>query len=350
VTRAVVVVDGHGFGGAQVYARSLVVHAPRDLHCDVVTTAEHAPRLAAAVQSRGGRLVVVPTSVGAECSPELAEAVAALAPDVVQVNLIDPVGMVAALEACSAVAPTVATLHMSGPLRPGEADRVLAAYACLGHLVAVSAEFATLAATVLRLPPDRITHVVNGVDPVAPVAPPRGAVPFVGALGRLTPQKGIDVLIDAVRLLVHRRVAVRLLVGGEGRSREALEHRSRGLPVRFLGFQDGPRALLRQLDVFCVPSRAEALPLVLLEALSAGMPAVATDVGDVRLVLDGVVIIVPPDDEVALADALELLLTDERRRRELADASVAVARRSLTAERMAREAWSVFLPSHAPPR
>ena len=342
--RAVVVADGNGFGGAQVYARSLVRHAPAGLHCDVVTTAAHAPHLAPVVEARGGRVVVVPTTVGRDAAPELRDALDGLAPDMVQVNLVDPASMVAALEAAADVAPTVATLHMRGDL--GDEGRTRAAYGRLAHVVAVSREFASVAAGLV--PPDRVTHVLNGVDPVDQVTPPGGAVPVVGGLGRLTAQKGFDVLLEAVRLLVADGVPLQVVLGGEGRERAALERQAAGLPVRFLGFQDGPHEVLGASDVFVLPSRVEALPLVLVEAVSAGLPAVATDVGDVREALDGVAVVVPPEDPHALADGLRLLLADPAERARRGEAGAVLARERLTAQRMARQAWDAFLPSAAP--
>ena len=344
--RAVVVADGNGFGGAQVYARSLVQHAPPHLICDVVTTDEHAPRLAPAVQARGGRVVVVPTTVRAEAAPALRAAVERLAPDLVQVNLVDPTSMLAALEAAQAAAPTVATLHIPGEVAPHELERVRAAYAGLRHVVAVSREFAALARDVLHV--EHLTHVLNGVDPVEPVHPPGGEVPVVAALGRLTAQKGFDVLLDAVRLLHDDGVRLELLLGGEGRERADLERRAAGLPVRFTGFEAEPRRLFAQADVFVLPSRVEALPLVLVEAVSAGLPAVATDVGDVREALGEVVEVVPAEDAGRLAAALRRLLADpaDRGRRGLAGA--AAARERLTAQRMAQQAWAAFLPAVPP--
>jgi glycosyltransferase involved in cell wall biosynthesis len=344
--RVAVVADGSGFGGAQVYARSLVLHAPPGLRCDVVTTDEHAARLAPAAQSRGGRVVVVPTTVRRPEAPELRAALERLAPDLVQVNLVDPTSMLAALEAATAAAPTVATLHMRGAVAPPDLARVRAAYAGLQHLVAVSREFAALAREVLHV--ERLTHVLNGVDPVEPVRRPGGPVPVVAALGRLTLQKGFDVLLDAVRLLVADGVRLQVLLGGEGREREALERRAAGLPVGFTGFADEPRRLFARADVFVLPSRVEALPLVLVEAVSAGLPAVATDVGDVREALGGVVELVPPEDAAALARALRRLLADPADRDRRSRAGITLARERLTAERMAREAWTAFLPA-APP-
>jgi glycosyltransferase involved in cell wall biosynthesis len=75
-------------------------------------------------------------------------------------------------------------------------------------------------------------------------------------------------------------------------------------------------------DVFCLPSWWEAMPLSVLEAMAAGLPVVATDVGDVaRAVLDGVTgHVVPPRDPEALAAALEPLLTDAGARRRMGGA------------------------------
>jgi len=341
--RAVVVADGHGFGGAQVYARSLVTHAPPGLTCDVVTTDQHAHRLAPATEARGGRIVVVPTTVRADAAPALRQAVERLAPDLVQVNLVDPTSMVSALEAATAAGPTVATLHMRGDVPAQDLARVRSAYARLRHVVAVSREFAALARDVLAV--EHLTHVLNGVDPVAPVRPPGGPVPVVAALGRLTAQKGFDVLLDAVRRLVADGVRLEVLLGGEGRERAALERAAAGLPVRFTGFQAEPRRLFGQADVFVLPSRVEALPLVLVEAVSAGLPAVATDVGDVREALDGVVELVPPEDAGELAAALRRLLADPAERERRGRAGITAARERLTAARMAHQAWEVFLPA-----
>ena len=344
--RAVVVADGNGFGGAQVYARSLVLHAPPGLVCDVVTTQEHAHRLAPAAQARGGRVVVVPTTVRTDRAPALRAAVEQLAPDLVQVNLVDPTSMVAALEAASAVAPTVATLHMRGAVPAQDLRRVRAAYAGLRHVVAVSREFAALTREVLHVGP--VTHVLNGVDPVEPVRPPGGPVPVVAALGRLTAQKGFDVLLEAVRRLGADGVDLEVLLGGEGRERADLQRRAAGLPVRFTGFEAEPRRLFAQADVFALPSRVEALPLVLVEAVSAGLPAVATDVGDVREALGDVVEVVPPEDVDALAAALRRLLADPGDRERRSRAGITAARERLTAQRMAQQAWAAFLPAVRP--
>jgi glycosyltransferase involved in cell wall biosynthesis len=129
---------------------------------------------------------------------------------------------------------------------------------------------------------DRVHVVPNGVDvPAFPSGPAGRTVPRVGALGRLTEQKGFDVLVEAVRRLVADGTRLEVVIGGAGRDDARLRAAAAGLPVTFPGFVTDVRGFLAGLDVFCLPSRREALPLVLLEAMAEGLPCVATDVGDV---------------------------------------------------------------------
>jgi glycosyltransferase involved in cell wall biosynthesis len=136
-------------------------------------------------------------------------------------------------------------------------------------------------------------------------------------MGRLTTQKGYDVLLDAVRLLVGRGVELEVVLGGAGREEAALRRAASGLPVTFTDWVRDPRELLAGLDLFCLPSRREGLPLALLEAMAEGLPCVATDVGDVAARLGGSVELVPVADPTALADAVHRLLQDTDRARHL---------------------------------
>jgi glycosyltransferase involved in cell wall biosynthesis len=157
----------------------------------------------------------------------------------------------------------------------------------------------------------------------------------VGGLGRLTDQKGFDVLLEAVRRLVADGVALDVVVGGAGRDGDRLRAAAAGLPVSFVGFVDDPRAFHADLDVFCLSSRREALPLVLLEAMSEGLPCVATDVGDVRTAVGDDALVVPPDDPAALARALRRLVTDAELRRDLGLRARRRAERDFDADLMA---------------
>jgi glycosyltransferase involved in cell wall biosynthesis len=172
----------------------------------------------------------------------------------------------------------------------------------------------------------KLTIVPNGVDPTrfAPGPADRRlgdslgldpAVPVVGYFGRLERPKGVDVLVDAARRLHDKLPATAFLFVGEGPLRETLTARAAaaGLPARFAGQRDDVAALLRLCAVVVMPSRQEAFGRVLIEAMAAGVPVVASAVGGIpEVCIDGVTaLLVPPDDPDALAVAIALTLTDQ---------------------------------------
>jgi glycosyltransferase involved in cell wall biosynthesis len=150
----------------------------------------------------------------------------------------------------------------------------------------------------------------------------RGAAVNVLTVARLASVKGHAVLLDALAALTARGVDVELTWIGDGPERAALERRAKQLRVahrvRMLGAvgQDDIRAEYERADVFCLPSFAEGLPVVLLEAMAMELPVVATQVMAVpELVEHGVSgLLVAPARPDLLADALELLIDapDER--------------------------------------
>jgi glycosyltransferase involved in cell wall biosynthesis len=112
--------------------------------------------------------------------------------------------------------------------------------------------------------------------------------------------------------------------------------------VRFCGFVSDPRRFLAGVDLFCLSSRREALPLVLLEAMAEGLPCVATDVGDVRQAVGEAAVVVPPGNVAALAAALHDLLADPGRRRVLGLRARTLAERAFDAELMARRTFAIL--------
>lgn len=146
-----------------------------------------------------------------------------------------------------------------------------------------------------------------------------GAVLFVG---RLRLRKGVEVLLEALRGLPD---APELLIVGDGEHRQALEIRAAELGladrVRFLGRCDAPqvRELLSRACALVVPSIYEGMPLVVLEAMEAGLPVIASQVSGIpEVVVDGETgWLVPPEDPPALTTALADLTGDpeEARRR-----------------------------------
>jgi glycosyltransferase involved in cell wall biosynthesis len=190
--------------------------------------------------------------------------------------------------------------------------------------VAVSEALAEAVAG-LGIPRDRIVVQHNGVDGelFAPgdrhgeraslgVEPDRRLVGFVG---RLSHEKGIDVLLEAMGELARRDARTDLAIVGSGPLEPTLRARAAGLAlgdrVRFLGHRghDELPRWLRAFDVLCLPSRREGCPNVVLEALACGRPVVASAVGGVpELLREGNGILVPPERPGALAGALERAL------------------------------------------
>ena len=137
---------------------------------------------------------------------------------------------------------------------------------------------------------------------------------MVGAVGRLTPQKGPAYFIEAARLVAARVPQVRFIFVGDGPLRAALERQiaAAGLTGRVVlsGARDESADLVGLLDVVVLPSLWEGLPYVLLDALAAGKAVVATRVGGIPdIMVDGVNgLLAPSRDAAALADAVLKLL------------------------------------------
>ena len=168
-----------------------------------------------------------------------------------------------------------------------------------------------------------------------------GGAPVLVAAGRLTRQKGFDLLLQALPAVVAQRPDLRVLIAGEGPERRALAGQAGRLRlqerVRFLGARDDLEALFAAAHGFVLPSRSEGSPYVLLEAMALGLPVVATEVGGVPAMLDGGAngLLVRAEDPPALAAAILSLVQFPQaaeRRAELARQAIAGP---LSASRMA---------------
>ena len=174
---------------------------------------------------------------------------------------------------------------------------------------------------------DRIVTIWNGIDAVA-FAPrrPRASVleelgigaedRLIGVAARMTPQKGHDVLLHAVRRLVRQFPRLRCLIIGDGPLAPALREQAAALGIAPHCVFTGPRTdvadLMAVVEVVVLPSRSEGLPFALLEAMALGKPVVATRVGgNGEAVEEGKTgLLTPPEDPEALAAALARLLDD----------------------------------------
>lgn len=181
-----------------------------------------------------------------------------------------------------------------------------------------------------RFPEERITVLNYGLPEARfhdPTSAPKGASDRpvrVFCAARASRVKGIQHLIEATRLLTERGTLPEFEVcyAGSGPDLEDFERRASGLGAtfRFLGFVDDTTSHLREADIVVIPSVwGDAFPYSVLEALAAGKPVVASRAGGIpeQVGDSGCGILVPPGDDVALADALERLIRDPEVRDEM---------------------------------
>lgn len=166
---------------------------------------------------------------------------------------------------------------------------------------------------------------------------------------RLQPQKDLPNLISAVQLLAGRGVPVRVVVAGDGALRQQLEAMltTAGLQehVSFLGLRSDIPELLAACDAVVLPSAYEGLPNIVMEAMAAGRPVVATDVGGVRELVNHDItgLVVPASDPARLSLAMEALMgLPEEQRRQMAERAV-LRIRQLCGHREVMDQWEALL-------
>jgi L-malate glycosyltransferase len=243
-------------------------------------------------------------------------------PDVIHAHVTFPGGYAAAKVGERHGIPVVLTEHAS-PFSmlftsPFAADAIRWT---LGHVSRIVAVGPSLRDEILRFAPGRSIDVVGNVidtgffapgDPdEADRRPPTGRPLRVLAIGLAAPQKGVDVLLDAIQALMEGGVAVELVVVGDGPARPSFEDQSRRLCIddlcRFVGnvSRSEVRRYLRWCDLFVSASRHESFCVAVAEALSCGRPVVVTRSGGPEsFVGPEYGVIVEPDDPTALVDAI----------------------------------------------
>jgi glycosyltransferase involved in cell wall biosynthesis len=200
------------------------------------------------------------------------------------------------------------------------------AFSRADRIIAVSDAVARAIRLAINIPQERIATIPNGVDPnrFHIVGDQRELRQRLGlpinrsvivAIGRLTHEKGYAYLLGALTLIPSEQRPLTLILG-DGPDRNKLELRSVQMrldqDVQFLGNRYDVPLWLAVADLFVLSSLREGLPLALLEAMAAGVPAVITAVGgNIEVVEDGVsAVLVPAGNEQALAKALSSLLND----------------------------------------
>jgi len=359
-------VDDLGIGGAErlvgVAARVLT---PLGVELSVLSLREpvRSP-MVDALEALGVDIVWLPsrrkrTFVDAERLRRVRSALRTGGYDLLQTHLLFA-NVVGALAGHDAGIPVVATLHQTARLeRTFERERELVESLVLRRratrIVAVGTSVAEVNRRRFgRVPIDIVSNPVAIPEPVA--ADVRQAKraellgdfagPLVLSVGRVEPVKGFDDMIAAFRAVASRAPQAVLAIAGDGSMREALELQARGSGlegrVRLLGERSDVPALLAAADLFVMSSYSEALPFALLEAMAAGVPVVATRVGDIPRALGTAGALVPPGEPAALAAAMSRALDSSDWRVEQSAKLEQRAREEYGEERWAADMASVY--------
>ena len=230
------------------------------------------------------------------------------------------------------------------------------------RIVAISDAVREFVCAVEGIPLRKVERIYYGLD-AAPA--PQNVVdlrtelgwagaPLIGFVGRLTGQKGVDVLLNAFAI-VHRALpTARLLLIGDGPQRATLAALAGGLQisaaVHFAGWREDARAQMAALNVLAIASRWEGFGLVTLEAMQAGVAVVASRVSALpEIVLDGETgLLVPAANAAKLAAALLALLQDPQRAMQLGENGRLRAAQLFTVKQMAVQ-HAALNPSLAAP-
>lgn len=222
-----------------------------------------------------------------------------------------------------------------------------AAQACAGRVTALSAADLREQLDLRLAPAAKYAVVRNGIDAArfAKGGPRRfEGAPVIGCVGRYSPEKGQGVLIDAMGDVLRAFPGARLVLVGYGALEGELRRRAStfGTAIEFAGERDAAE-VLGSFDLYVQPSLYESQGLSILEAMAAGVPVVATEVGGVRdAVIPGETgVLVAPGDAAALARAIVSTAGDPEREARAARAAARV-RSEFGAARMAADYAALY--------
>lgn len=352
------VVESRSVGGAEAYIRHIVEGLERDawevrLVCP--QTEALAPLLRWA-QQMGLRLAPLPGERPQQV-PALIAFFRAHRPDIVHFNLHHPFACRYAILAATlaGVPARIATTHL--PTIPPDVYTwkgrlaLRLAYRCV-HLMLVDSETNRRRALAhYPIAEEKLQVVPHGVRVEDfPIEGTRASVaeefgldaraPIVGTVGRLSPQKAMEDVIEAAALVRRGFPDAHFLIIGDGERRAELERlalaRGLGAHVRFTGYREDVPRLLAAMDVFVLSSLYEGMPFSILEAMAAARPVVATRVDGVpEVVVDGETgLLVPPREPQRLAEAIEHVLAHPQRAREMGRRGRERVRAHFSRERM----------------
>jgi len=170
---------------------------------------------------------------------------------------------------------------------------------------------------------------------------------LIGTFGRISPEKGQKHLIEAAKNIINKNKNVCFLIVGDGAEKEFIKKNAEHLGVYenmiFLDFQEDINKYYSAIDILVIPSISDGTPMVLLEAMSAGLPIVATEPGAGHVLRDGIDgLVVRPGQTEELAKAVNRILTNKSEAELFAVNTLARVREKYSASIMAREHEKVY--------
>lgn len=208
-----------------------------------------------------------------------------------------------------------------------------------------------------KIPSGRILTIRNGVEQkqatskniITSFNKPDGIF-IIGSISTLTEQKGITYLLDVAKLLKERNCSFKVIIVGDGPLRDQLEKKRNDLElkdfVEFLGWiEDASNIILPYFDVFIQPSLWEAMSMVILEAFAAGIPVIATSVGEnSKIIQNGENgYLVDPGDILSMANKIEYLMHNKEVANNIKSNARKLFEEEFKAESMAKKYEELYL-------
>lgn len=348
--RVFMLIDHLDLGGAQRHAGLVASHLAHSGH-EVELAFTGQPDLRVDPSVRLISLAPRPVSRRADAAFEAASLTAAarFRPTIVHAHLFAS-AIAGYRVACRVGVPLVLSHHSTGTWRTDDDRRALAGpIAWAGHHFAASPEIRQQVIA-LGAAPDRVEFLANAV-PVPehpPARPPPSDTLRIGFLGRFSRDKDPVLVLQAMARLREQGVPARLEMRGGGELEPEVLAAVRSLALEEVVTLGEPVTALAEffagVDVLCLPSRNEGMPLVVLEAMGHGVPVVATRVGAVPLeVRDGVTgLLTEPGDAGRLAGCLAWLARHPAERQAMSTEARRRAAQAFSVERMGQRVEAVY--------
>ncbi len=225
------------------------------------------------------------------------------------------------------------------------AERLLARYA--DRIIAVSRALRNELVLQMGLPPEKLQVIYNGVV-FQDLPRPRHEGTVIGTVARLAPQKGVEHFIHAAAVVRKKHPSARFVIIGDGPYRFWLETEAERVGIKdsteFTGFRADALSIVAGFDVFVLPSIRETFGLALVEAMSQGVPVVASDTGGIPEIVDHMKtgLLTEPRDPDDIAEKVCRLLDDKGLAEQLGRRGCGFVRSTFTAERMLDEVQALY--------